>query len=117
MFGDSTTVSWFVDGKDITGHFYNDNEYISVLYKKNGRHAFTRKVYDSTRLDQRLVTYLEEEAGKEFSVNLVTEIVKEEGTVYEISLTSHKQICLIQIFAGKGDEKLRLIDKKFLTKG
>lgn len=115
-FENAKDVRWFVDDRKVKACFTNDKEYITVLYKTNGYLISTRKNFDGSRLNPGVAAFLNQELGTDFNVNLVTEITRGSDTVFEINLQNEKQICIVQLCKNKGDEELRIIDKRMMTK-
>ncbi|HEV7783656.1 MAG TPA: hypothetical protein VGO58_20435 [Chitinophagaceae bacterium] len=114
-FGDQD-VSWFVEDKEVTGCFYEEDVY-HIIYYKSGRYLKTRSVYNGLRLATEIHDFLGRELGKEYKVNLVTEVKWEDQRVYEISLMDDKKICVVKIVVSNTDEELSIVEKTFLTKG
>src|SRR5688572_5911045 len=116
MFGSVPGVYWFIEKMEITSYFILDSISVIGRYKKNGNLISIRKNYDASKLNLEITDFLKQELGTSFSVNLVTEILREDDTIYEISLQDKKRLCIVQLYKNKENEKLRIIDKKFLTK-
>jgi hypothetical protein len=109
-------VSWYVDNKEVTGYF-SDNGANYTVYYENERYLKTRSVYDSSKLSVVVRDFLEEELGKTYKVNLVTEVKREEGFIYEISLSTDKKILVVKLEHPNGHMRPSLVEKKWMTKG
>ena len=108
-------VAWFINEKNVTGYFQYKGQDITVSYKKDGFLLSTRKVYDRTRLSARISQYLEDEVGREYEVHMITELVKDDYTIYEVSLLSLQKLCIIQVCRNHDDERLSMVEKKILS--
>ena len=115
-FKDPTDIRWYVEGKEITGYFNCDSEKIIVCYKKDGYLISTRKAYPGDKLDPLIAGFLSREMEKSFVVYLVTEVNKDDNTIYEISLQDEKSWCFVQIFRNTEREILEIIDKRIIKK-
>ncbi len=109
------TVSWKVDDNEVTGYFYSNNEKTVVTYKKNGHLVSTRKTYDSTRLTRSVKAFLQAEINKGFSTNLITEVVDDQMTLYEVNMVNQSQICVVRLSKTKNGE-LEVTEKVFYNK-
>lgn len=116
MFGSVPDVYWFIERKEFTSYFILDSISVIGRYKKNGTLISIRKNYDATKLNPEIINFLKQELGTSFRINLVTEILREDETIYEISLQNEKNWCIVQLYKNKENEKLRIVDKKLLTK-
>jgi hypothetical protein len=112
-FNDSTDVHWFVNENEVTASFICDSENVMIKYKKDGSLIWTRKVYQSNKLDPLVTAFLDEEIEKRFIIYLVTEIIIDNNTIYEISLQHEKESCFLQILRDHERKELKLIDKAF----
>jgi hypothetical protein len=114
-FGENN-VNWFVDNKEVTGYF-SDNGISHTVYYENERYLKTRSVYDSSKLSVLVRDFLEQELGKTYKINLVTEVKREEGSIYEISLSNDKKILVVTLEHANGHIRPSLVEKKWMTRG
>lgn len=108
-------VSWIVDGNHITARFTRENEYIILWYNRNGSLLYTRKNYDSSKLDPDIGRFVRELIPHSYNFNLVTEIIKEKGTIYEISLVDARSTCILKVHKDMKTENMEVVDKKILS--
>jgi hypothetical protein len=112
---DEHAVSWFVEDRDVTGYFYEEDVY-HVIYYQNNMFLKTRSLYDSSHLSTSVYDFLQRELGKKkYKINLVTEVNWEDLRLYEISLVNGKKTCVVKIAANKDDANLSILDKTFMT--
>ena len=108
-------VTWKVDEKEVTSCFTFKDQKIICTYKQNGHLLTTRKTYDSTKLTRRIKHFIQDELGKGYHINNITEVINEGLTQYEISLVNQFKICVVRISENKDAEPL-LDEKTFYTK-
>ena len=116
-FGEVPNVSWYVDEKEVSAYFIKGNDQITVQYQPDGLHLQTKKNYDGANLDSRVSELLQRELGKKFSLNLVTEVIKDTHACYEVSLYSKTQLYFVRIYKNLEDESLVIADKTLLKRG
>lgn len=114
-FGENN-VNWYVDNKEVTGYF-SDNGINHTVYYENECYLKTRTVYDSSKLSVLVRDFLEQELGKTYKINLVTEVKREEGSMYEISLSNDRNILVVTLEHANGHIRPSLVEKKRMTKG
>ena len=117
MFGCATAVNLFVNEQEATAYFNCDNVAVTVRYKRDGNLISTRKVYDGSKLQPLVADFLSREIKKGFVINLVTELIMGDNTIYEISLQDLSQWCFIQVYKNNENGELTIIDKKVFQKG
>lgn len=117
MFDNPTDVHWFVDEKKVTAYFICDSENVTVRYKTNGHLISVRKTYEGNKLEPLVSDFLSREVEKGFIINLVTEVIMGDNTIYEISLQDEKHWCFLQVFQNSEREILEIIDKRIFKKG
>jgi len=117
MFDNPQQVNWFVDDKDVTAYFIYNNESVAVHYHGKGYYISARRVYDATMLDPRIYSYIRQEIGKRYIVNLVTEVVTEKGITYEISLEDKKNWLFLQVERNNERNIFTTTDTRLYKKG
>jgi hypothetical protein len=106
-FENATDILWRISEKDISVSFSWNNESITSYYDRKGNHLSTRKTYTENQLDPLIADQIKKELGKDFSIYLVTEVIKRDNTIYEISLESCRYWCIVKLIKKKsGLEKL-----------
>src|SRR6185369_15662480 len=85
LFDTTVDAEWLIDDEEVTASLKNEN--VMVRYKKNGCYVSTRKVYDGTKLDENILSFLSENVNADLVPNLVTELSSAENTAYEISMS------------------------------
>jgi len=109
-------VSWFVNNKEISAYFKTDGQDINVNFKKNGLLLSTRKTYDALLLDQRVREFLFHEMEPCYTFKYVTEVVHENEIVYEVSMETERDLCIVRVIDRKG-QALVIEDQTKLKKG
>ena len=103
---DPLIASWVIDEQQITANFRYDNESIFVVYQ-HGLLQSTQKTYDSTHTNAVLKHYLSDELKKGFRIHLVTEMISGTAVLYQVSLLSSQQVCIL-VFNKRGTGNLEL---------
>ena len=116
-FGEVPNVSWYVDEKEVSAYFIHEEKQVTVQYQPDGLHLQTKKNYDGVNLDPRVSELLQRELGKKFSLNLVTEIIKDTYACYEVSLYSNTQLYFVRVYKNLDDETLAVVEKSLMKKG
>ncbi|HUR65758.1 MAG TPA: hypothetical protein VMZ03_05365 [Chitinophagaceae bacterium] len=111
---DPSIVSWVIDESDITGYFNLDKESVIVSYKKDGYLVSIRKTYDSTKLVKQVRDFLHDELKKGYLINLVTEIIINDGTLYEVTLLKQQQVFVITL-SKKRNGDILVSDRLYYT--
>src|SRR5687767_7479617 len=65
-------ISWYVNDKDVSGYFNNNDQQVTISYKKDGLFLYERKTYDGSKLNQLARDFLERETGFSFVISQVT---------------------------------------------
>jgi len=109
---DAENIQWIIDESSITAEFNQGDKKILLTYDKRGVLLSTRKTYPEKSLDPLIAKYAKKTAGKTYSINLVTEIIKSDQTTYEISLENQSNLCIVRIRENKlkGFEKPKLVN-------
>ncbi len=97
-------VTWKIDDNDITGYFNNNGQKTVVSYKKNGQLVSTRKTHDGSALSKSIRSFIQSDINKGFTINMVTEVVGELVTLYEVNLVDQQQIHIVRISRNKDAE-------------
>ncbi len=103
-------ANWKVDDHEVTCIFNFNGQKIIVAYKKNGYLLSTRKTYDSSKLHKTIKPFIRSEMDKGYRISLVTEVVSDAVTLYEISLTGQSKICIVRVSRNKDGEPV--LDEK-----
>ncbi len=114
-FGDVDGVTWKIDDNDVNGYFSNNGQKIVVNYKKNGHLVSTRKTYAGNILPKNIRQYVQSELNKGYSINLVTEVVGELVTLYEVNLVNQNNISIVRLSRNK-DAEPEVTERIFYTK-
>lgn len=98
---DAENLKWVVDENGTEVSFDLDKKKVLLVYDKNDVKLFTRFNYSEDDLDQRIAGTAKKKAGKNYKINLVTEIVYDDRIMYEISLESDKNYCFVRVAGNK----------------
>ena len=115
-FNNTTDVRWFIDEEGATAYFICNNEKVKVRYDKNGQHLSTRKTYDENKLDPLIAQWVKLEFGEEFVIYLVTEVIKDDNTIYEITLQNQFYWCIENLVKKKVPGLEKLCENKVFIK-
>ena len=113
---DAENISWYVNDKEINGHFSYDNQEFKVAYKKDGLFLYERTSYDGSKLNQAARDFLEKETGFALPVKYVTQVTREQEEVFEVSIEDEKRWHIYR-FGRKLDGPFVLVEKTSFKKG
>jgi hypothetical protein len=111
-----TVVDWYISDKQVDGYFSCGEKNISIAYKKDGLFLYERRSYPGSYLDSKALDFLEKESGFSQPVKHVTEVIKTNETLYEVSIEDQKYWHIYTFGMQKGED-LKLIGKTRFKKG
>jgi hypothetical protein len=109
-------ILWFIDEEKVTAYFDYNSMHITEVYFKNGYHILTRKDYEKDKLDTSVLKLINDEVAANYSVYLVTELSRNDYTIYSISLESHEYWCIVQVIKNDDENAFKITDKQILRK-
>lgn len=94
-------LEWTIDENGITADFINNKKTVKLNYDNLGNLLTARISYTGESLEPFLAKYAKRLAGKDYTVERVTEVNRGEKIIYEINLQNHSQICIITLVTDK----------------
>jgi uncharacterized protein YkuJ len=115
-FEGAENISWHVSDDKTEATFTMGNTKMSSYYDKHGDHICTIKYYTEKELDSSLAKFVKKEAGKDYSIYLVTEFIEEGSSLFDISLQNDKYWLKIK-FLITPDKSLEKLENRTFRKG
>jgi hypothetical protein len=116
-FDDAQNILWRVNGKGTAVSFILKNQKGVSYYDNKGCHLSTIKYYDEKDLDPTVASFAKLEVGKDFSIYLVTELIRDDYVIYDISFQNSEYWCKVKLLR-KADGSLgKLSDNILFHKG
>jgi hypothetical protein len=116
LFPNAENVSWFINNMDVTGYFTHGEKDIAIHYKKDGFLYSIRKSYTPVLLEKKLSDFLTDEISSNYKAQFVTEVVKSNETLFEISFTNNIEWLIVRVGKSK-NEYFQLLEKTKFKKG
>ena len=109
---DAVNVSWFIDEKQSTVYFNWSNELVIIKYNNNGSPINTRKTYTVEKLDRPFTDLLKREIGTKHDINYITEYLRDDMQVYEVSMSNDKEWVVVRLNRDKPTGSLVITGKQ-----
>jgi hypothetical protein len=116
-FKGAKNVLWQVDEHETVVSFRLNNENVVSYYGRKGEHLCTLKYYTEKELDNAVAEFVKHEAGTDFSIYLVTELIQGDYTVYDVSLQSDSYWCKVKLMKTTDGNLVKVADNDVFLKG
>jgi hypothetical protein len=114
---DAENIQWIIDESGTLAKFNEGEKRILLIYDNDGNIVSTRKSYPGKILDPPIADFVKKTAGKDYSLYLVTEIIKEEQVTYQVSLENKSKWKIMRIVGNKEKGFERSGDVQVIKKG
>jgi hypothetical protein len=109
-------VLWIITEDGSAATFFFNNVKITSYYNRRGGHLYTKKIYRQSELDPLIISLIEDEVGKGFSIYMVSEKIMTNWTLYEITLENSKYWCKVILYRKSDGDLEKHSDNTLLLK-